>query len=115
MPRVLKTQPSEEKITPVLMRQSTFEFKDSIGEPRKSPPKILSSPVTVCSSLGQVSLPSDEEDAGNYNIGKCLRKASFYVERARRLYSTKYINDECSSIEFSNSPRGLCFWFLIEN
>ncbi|CAD6243289.1 GSCOCG00013023001-RA-CDS [Cotesia congregata] len=101
--KIIKTQPSEEKTTPVLMRQSTFEFKDAIGEPRKSPPKISSSPVTVCSSLGQVSLPSDEEGADNFKISTLLGKASFYLQKAQKLYSVKYINDECSSIDFSNS------------
>ncbi|KAH0547191.1 uncharacterized protein LOC123268443 [Cotesia glomerata] len=104
LPKIVKTRLSEEKTASGLMRQSTFEFKDAIGEPRKSPPKISSSPVTVCSSLGQVSLSSDEEGVENFKISTLLGKASFYLERAHKLYSIKYINDECSSIDFSNAP-----------
>ena len=51
---------------PKLTRQGTYERvneNESIEEPRPSPPKIASSPVLdqLCTSLGQISLLSDEE------------------------------------------------------
>lgn len=94
------------------MRQSTFELKDESNEPRSSPPKISSSPVTICSSLSQVSFPSDDGGEGDcFTLQDCLAKTAFYLDKARKICYMKNINDECSSIGFNSSQQGNYFFF----
>ncbi|XP_057321633.1 uncharacterized protein LOC130665319 [Microplitis mediator] len=108
LPQIVRTPSSLEKDNkaPSLMRQSTFELKNESNEPRSSPPKISSSPVTLCSSLSQVSFPSDDGGEGDcFTLQDCLNKAAFYLEKARKISCMKNINDECSSIGFNSSQQ----------
>ncbi|XP_015110843.1 collagen alpha-1(XXVII) chain [Diachasma alloeum] len=73
--------------TPLFERQKTWDL-DTKGdaEPRPSPPKISSSPVVLsdlCSSLGQVSLQSEDE---NLSLAECLRRIKFYADKAQNFY-----------------------------
>ncbi|XP_063985148.1 mucin-2-like [Diachasmimorpha longicaudata] len=79
--------PPSTKTPPRLQRQMTWGMDSkSESEPRPSPPKISSSPVVLsdlCTSLGQVSLPSDDE---TLNLTECLRRIKFYTDKALILY-----------------------------
>ncbi|XP_057329324.1 uncharacterized protein LOC130670129 isoform X2 [Microplitis mediator] len=73
---------------------------------QSSPQKISSSPVTLCSSLSQVSFPSDDGGEGVCStLQDCLNEAAFYLEKARKISCMKNINDECSSIGFNSSQQ----------
>uniref|UniRef100_A0A0C9RHY6 Katnb1_0 protein n=1 Tax=Fopius arisanus TaxID=64838 RepID=A0A0C9RHY6_9HYME len=73
--------------TSAFPRQKTWDL-DTKGdaEPRPSPPKISSSPVVLgdlCSSLGQVSLQSEDE---NVSLAECLKRIKYYAEKAQNSY-----------------------------
>ncbi|XP_034947701.1 uncharacterized protein [Chelonus insularis] len=93
--------------TPILLREKTWD-KSCDSEPRPSPPKS-STPSQLndlCSSLGEVSLRSD--DLGMNSLAECLQRAKFYIEKAQKLQQ-KTIDDDVflkpSTPLWGNSPR----------
>ena len=75
---------SVSSVQPKLKRQGTYELDEkdeSMDEPRPSPPKIASSPVLqqLCSSLGQISLQSDDEI---YSLADYVVKAHQILDKA---------------------------------
>ncbi|XP_003424539.2 uncharacterized protein LOC100678582 [Nasonia vitripennis] len=82
---------------PKLNRQGTYELDENENdEPRPSPPKIASSPVLhqlLCTSLGQLSLQSDEELVG---LADYVVKAHQILDKAVNYILKKLPPSNCS-------------------
>ncbi|XP_058794136.1 uncharacterized protein LOC131665908 [Phymastichus coffea] len=81
---------------PKLKRQGTYDLEDeSMEEPRPSPPKLASSPVLnqLCTSLGQISLQSEEENLG---LADYVVKAHQILDKAVNVIIKKLPNQSMS-------------------
>lgn len=95
---VIKESTTDVSKKPKLSRQGTYELdeNESIDEPRPSPPKIASSPVLqqlLCTSLGQISLQSDEELVG---LADYVVKAHQILDKAVNYILKKLPPSNCS-------------------